>query len=69
MTYDEAMQNLLDAAHLAVKAADNEDGAPVHALRYLAEDVESLWNSRMTVDEFRKAQALYLGAKLAGLTA
>lgn len=69
MTFEEAMENLANAAWLAVKAAENEDGAPVDALRYLAKDADSLWCYRMTADEFAKAQALYRGAKLAGLTA
>lgn len=68
MTYQEAMQALSDAAHAATKAADNEDGAPYHALRALTADIDSLCDHGVTVAEMRDLRALYEGAKRAGLT-
>jgi len=68
MTYDEAMTALNDAIYVAVRAANNEDGAPAEALRKMAADVDSLIDHRCTVAEMRDARALYEGAKLAGLT-
>lgn len=67
MTYDEAMTALNDAIYVAVRAANDEDGAPVEALRKMAADVDSLIDHRCTVAEMRDARALYEGAKLAGL--
>ena len=67
MTYDDAMTALNDAIYTAVRAANNEDGAPVEALRRMAADVDSLIDHRCTVAEMRDAKALYDGAKLAGL--
>lgn len=81
MTYHDAMEELAvrcNDAYLgaidAFKAADNEDGAPAHDLRdikhkldAIAKDVESLINYGATVKEFRAQEALYRGAKLAGL--
>ena len=69
MTYDEAMVELNDAIYAAVRAADNEDGAPVHALKIIAADIDSLIDHNCTVAEFKAQQQLYEGAKLAGLTA
>lgn len=66
-TYDEAMADLSDAIYAAIRAADNEDGAPVSALRHIAADIDSLIDYGVTVKEFRDAEALYKGAKLAGL--
>jgi len=68
MTYDEAMTALNDAIYVAVRAANNDDGAPAEALRKMAADVDSLIDHRCTVAEMRDARALYEGAKLAGLT-
>ena len=68
MTYDDAMTALNDAIYTAVRAANNEDGAPVEALRKMAADIDSLIDHRCTVAEMRDAKALYKGAKLAGLT-
>lgn len=67
MTYDDAMTALNDAVYAAVRAADNEDGAPVAALRELAAEIDCLIDHRCTRAEFRDAKALYEGAKLAGL--
>ena len=69
MTYDEAMVELNDAIYAAVRAADNEDGAPVHDLRIIAADIDSIIDHGCTVAEFKAQQQLYEGAKLAGLTA
>mgnify|MGYP000176508265 CR=1 FL=1 len=68
MTYDDAMTALNDAIYAAVRAAGNQDGAPVHALRELAADVDCLIDHNCTRAEMRDAKALYEGAKLAGLT-
>lgn len=67
MTYQEAMRALNDAAYAAVRAADNEDGAPVMALREIAAEVDCLIDNNCTRKEMRDAEALYKGAKLAGL--
>ena len=67
MTYDEAMQALSFFAHAAAKAAANEDGAPYHQLRDLAGEVDCLLDHRCTRKELADAQALYKGAKQAGL--
>ena len=82
MTYDEAMQQLVAqltvsywAALAAFEAADNTDGAPVGAMRHikgrlaaLVLDVECLVDHNCTRQEIADAEALYEGAKLAGLT-
>jgi len=67
-TYEYAMTALNDAIYTAVRAANNEDGAPVEALRRMAADVDSLIDHRCTVAEMRDTMAFYNGAKLAGLT-
>ena len=67
MTYDEAMGALNDAIHDAVRAADNHDGAPVHALREIAAEIDCLIDHNCTRAEFLLAKALNEGAKLAGL--
>lgn len=66
--YDEAMGELDRAIYRAIAAADNHEGAPVDALRYMAEDIDHLISYGVTADEFRKHKRLYEGAKLAGLT-
>lgn len=68
MTYDDAMEALNSAVYDAVRAANNEDGAPVAALREIAAEVDCLIDHNCTRAELRDAQALYEGAKLAGLT-
>lgn len=67
MTYDDAMNELNEAVYRAVRAADNEDGAPVEALRELAAEIDCLVDTRCTRKEFAAQKALYEGAKLAGL--
>ena len=66
--YFEAMHELNDAIYKAVRAADNEDGAPVAALKEIAADIDCLIDHGMTRRAFEDAKALYEGAKLAGLT-
>jgi hypothetical protein len=68
MTYDDAMSALNSAVYDAVRAANNEDGAPAAALREIAAEVDCLIDHNCTRAELRDAQALYEGAKLAGLT-
>jgi len=68
MTYDDAMIALNSAVYDAVRAANNEDGAPVAALREIAAEIDCLIDHNCTRAELRDAQALYEGAKLAGLT-
>jgi hypothetical protein len=68
MNYDDAMRDLNDAIYAAVRAADNEDGAPVAALREIAADIDSLIDHGVTRAEMKDMRALYEGAKLAGLT-
>lgn len=68
MTYDEAMRALNEAAYAAFRAAKDEDGAPVNALREIAADIDSLIDHGMTRAEMKQARALYEGAKAAGLT-
>jgi len=68
MNYDEAMQDLLLAATKAAEIAGNEDGAPFLALLNIARDVDSLIDHGVTWAEMRDMEALYKGAKLAGLT-
>lgn len=67
MTYDEAMTALNDAAYRAVRAANNHDGAPVHALREIAAEIDCLIDHNCTRQELADAKALYEGAKQAGL--
>jgi len=67
MTYDEAMRVLNDAVYDAVRAANNEDGAPAHALREIAAEIDCLIDHGCTRAEMKDAKALYEGAKLAGL--
>jgi hypothetical protein len=68
MNYDEAMRDLNDAIYAAVRAADNEDGAPVAALREIADDIDSIIDHGVTRAVMKDMRALYEGAKLAGLT-
>lgn len=67
MTYTEAMQALNTAIYDAIRAANNEDGAPVEALKLIARDVDSLIDHGMTYAELRDARRLYEGAKQAGV--
>ena len=66
-TYQETMEDLNEAVYAAVRAAGDEDGAPVHALRELAAEVDSLIDHGVTRAEMKSMRALYDGAKLAGL--
>jgi hypothetical protein len=66
-TYWEAMQELNRAAYAALRAARNEDGAPVDALCELAAEIDSLIDHGVTRAEMRDMLALCKGAKLAGL--
>ena len=68
-TYAEAMDDLNEAIYAAVRAADNEDGAPVEDLRKMAADIDSLIDHGVTVADMRAMRALYEGAKAAGITA
>ena len=67
MTYDDAMAVLNEAVYSAVRAANIEDGAPVHHLREMAAEIDCLIDHRCTRRELADARALYKGAKLAGL--
>lgn len=67
MTYDEAMEALNDAIYAAVRAADNEDGAPVTALKETAADIDCLIDHGVTRATLNYMKALYEGEKLAGL--
>lgn len=67
MTYKEAMSELNNAVYAAVRAANNEDGAPVSALREIAAEIDSPIDHGCTRKEFADQVALYKGAKLAGL--
>ena len=69
MTYQEAMNQLNEAAYKALRLADSHDGAPVTALREIAAEIDSLIDHNCTRKEFADAVALQRGAKLAGLTA
>jgi hypothetical protein len=66
-TYRNAMEDLTHAAYAALRAAGNEDGAPVDALREIAAEIDSLIDHGVTRAEMRDMLALYNGAKLAGL--
>ena len=66
-TYKEAMQDLNEAAYAALRAAGNEDGAPVDALREIAAGIDSRIDNGVTRKELADMLALYKGAKLAGL--
>ena len=61
------MEDLDRALGRAIKAADNEDGAPVSALRNIAHDVDYLIVYGVTAAEFRQHKKLYEGTKRAGL--
>lgn len=66
MTYREAMRALNEAIYDAIRAANNEDGAPVEALRGLAVEIACLIAHNGTREERAVAWALFEGAKLAG---
>ena len=66
-TYRETMDDLSAAAYAALRAAGNEDGAPVDALREIAAEIDSLIDHGVTRAEMRDMLALYKGAKLARL--
>lgn len=65
--YMDAMHELNEAVYKAVRAADNEDGAPVSALRELAAEIDCLIDHGCTRRAFEDMKALYEGAKLAGM--
>jgi len=67
--YTDAMTALNDAVYAALRAAQNEDGAPADALREMAAEVDHLIDHNCTRAEMADARAIYEGAKLAGLTA
>lgn len=66
-TYRETMEDLNVAAYAALRAAGNEDGAPVAALREIAAEIDSLIDHGVTRAEMRDMLALYKGEKMAGL--
>jgi hypothetical protein len=66
-TYKKAMENLNLAAYAALRAAGNEEGAPVDALCEIAAEIDSLVDHGVTRAEMQDVLALYKGAKLAGL--
>ena len=66
-TYREAMEDLNRAAYAALRAAGDEDGANVDALRDIAAEIDSLIDFGVTRAEMKHMRALYDGAKLAGL--
>ena len=66
-TYKKAMEDLNLAAYAALRAAVNEDGAHVDALREIAAEIDSLIDHGVTLAEMQDMLALYKGAKLAGL--
>ena len=82
MTYDDAMTKLVVkatdaylAAMAAFEAAENEDGMPAQEILRIRQrlatlllDVQCLIDHRCTREQMRDAEALYKGAKLAGLT-
>ena len=68
MTYAEAMAELNEAAYRAARLAGSTDGAPAHALRELAAEVDCLIDHNCTRAEYRDMESLYRGAKMAGLT-
>ena len=65
--YLEALHELNDAICKTVRAAANEDGAPVAALKEIAADIDCIIDHGMTRRAFEDAKRLYDGAKLAGL--
>lgn len=67
MTYSEAMRALNTAAYAAVRAADNEDGAPVEALRELAAEIDCLIDHNCTREELAVSWAIYEGMRQAGM--
>ena len=67
MTYQEAMEDLNRAAYAALRAAGNEEGAPVDALCEIAAEIDSLIDHGVTRAEMQDMLALYKGSKLAGL--
>ena len=67
MTYDEAMVALNEAVYRAARLADSHDGAPAHALRDLAAEVDCLIDHNCTREEFADAERLYRGAVSAGM--
>jgi hypothetical protein len=66
-TYKKAMEDLNLAAYAALRAAGNEEGAPVDALCEIAAEIDSLVDHGVTRAEMQDMLALYKGAKLAGL--
>ena len=66
-TYAEAMTDLNEAINAAVRAADNEDGAPVEDLRKMAADIDSLIDHGCTRAEIDAAAALWRGMRQAGM--
>ena len=65
--YHEALHELNDAIYRVIRAASNEDGAPVAALKEIAADIDCIIDHGCTRRAFEDAKALYEGAKLAGL--
>lgn len=65
-TYSDAMQALSEAVYAAIRAADNEDGAPVEALRVIARDIDSLIDHGVVYAEIQRRYAEYRGLISAG---
>ena len=65
--YLEAMEDLNRAAYAALRAAGNEEGAPVDALCEIAAEIDNLIDHGVTRAEMQDMLALYKGAKLARL--
>ena len=69
MTYTDQMHILNAAIYDAIRAALNEDGAPVDALKEIAAEIDCLIDHNCTRAELKAAQQLYEGAKAARLIA
>jgi hypothetical protein len=66
--YTDKMHRANAAIYDALKAALNEDGAPVEALKEIAAEWDHLIDHGCTRAEMKAHAALYRGAKAAGLT-
>jgi hypothetical protein len=66
-TYQEAMEELNVAAYAALRAALNEDGAPVDALREIAAEIDSLDRPRRDAGRDARHAGAVRGRKTGGV--
>jgi len=65
--YHEALHELNDAIYRVIRSADNEEDAPVAALKEIAADIDCIIDHGMTRQAFEDAKTLCEVAKMTGV--